>query len=82
MVMTTAKGDKSQEWTVRHFSLANPKGLGQGDVVALLERVADAIRQLGAAHVQDITFHDEIDDEGRAWPTMTVYYSLDKDSDI
>ena len=48
--------------------------------MTLLERVAAAIRQLGVAHVQDITFHDEIDDEGRAWPTMTDTYSLEKDS--
>ncbi len=65
---------KRDEWTILHFALANPKGEGQDDVAALLRRVADAIRTHGDIHVHDITFHDELDDEGESWPTMTVYY--------
>jgi hypothetical protein len=61
-------------WTVNHFSQANPKGKGQDDVAVLLEGVADSIRSLGAIRVQDITFHDEIDQDGQHAPTMTVYY--------
>lgn len=63
------------EWTMLTFSLANPKGEGQDDVPALLRRVADAIRNHGEVHVHDITFHDELDDEGEHNPTMTVYYT-------
>ena len=62
---------------MNHFSLANPKGAGQEDVPALLDRVAIHIRKLGRAHIQDITFHDEVDDAGKSYPTITVYYSLE-----
>jgi hypothetical protein len=68
---------KRDEWTMLHFSLANPKGEGQDDVAALLNRVADTIRSRGSVRVQDITFHDEIDEDGEHAPTMTVYYSRD-----
>ncbi|HZQ49442.1 MAG TPA: hypothetical protein VFB69_03955 [Candidatus Dormibacteraeota bacterium] len=65
-------------WTINHFAQANPKGEGQDDVAALLERVAETIRSLGAIHVQDITFHDEIDDDGQAAVSLTVYYHRDQ----
>ena len=71
-------GDSKQqeEWTMNHFSQANPKGSGQDDVCVLLGRVADSIRALGrGVRVADITFQSEIDDTGKSWPTMTVYYS-------
>jgi hypothetical protein len=64
-----------REWTMLHFSQANPKGPGQDDVEALLVRVAESIRALGAVDVHDITFHHETDDEGKGWPTMSVYYN-------
>jgi hypothetical protein len=57
------------QWTVRHFSQANPAGPGQDDVPGLLRRVADSIEGLGAVEVQDITYSGE-DDR----PTMTVYF--------
>jgi hypothetical protein len=63
-----------REWTINHFSQANPTGVGQSDVAALLNRVADTIRSHGAIRVQDIAFHDEIDQEGEHSPSMTVYY--------
>lgn len=71
-------GDSEQQdqWTMSHFSQANPKGPEQDDVGALLERVAESIRSLGRGlRVADVTFHNETDDEGNSWPTMTVYYS-------
>jgi hypothetical protein len=69
------------EWTMRHFSQANPKGAGQDDLAALLIRVADSIRALGdGVQVHDITYHDESDEDGHGWPTMTVYYSRDDNS--
>lgn len=55
------------------FSQSNPSGAGQGDVSALLHRVADTIESLGDVQVQDITFVSRVtaneDDL-----TMTVYY--------
>ena len=57
-----------------HFSQSNPEGPGQGDVAALLRRVADTLDELGDVAVQDIVFHSAVtaaeDDL-----TMTVYYS-------
>ena len=71
----SGKSGEREEWAMLHFSQANPKGGGQDDVAALLIRVAESIRALGAVDVHDITFHDETDDEGQGWPTMSVYYS-------
>jgi len=62
------------EWTAFHFSQSNPRGEGQGDVAALLRRVADSLAELGDVTVLDVTFHDEATAEGN-WPSMTVYYS-------
>jgi hypothetical protein len=64
-----------ESWTVRHFSLANPKGPGQEDVPALLRRLADHLEERGAIDVQDLVFHAERDDEGEDWPTVTVYFN-------
>jgi len=36
-------GYMTKSWMIRHFSQANQKGPGQGDVPALLRRVADSI---------------------------------------
>ena len=43
-------------WTIHHFSQSNPAGPGQGDVAALLRRVADTVESLGDVQVQDLTF--------------------------
>lgn len=63
----------SGEWTIRHFSLSNAVGPGQGDVAALLRRVADTLDKLGDVQVQDIAFHSGVT-EGEDDLTMTVYY--------
>jgi hypothetical protein len=60
--------------TIAHFSQSNSKGPEQGDVPALLRRVAASIEELGTAEVQDITFHSEDEDGGESWPYMTVYF--------
>ena len=60
--------------TIAHFSQSNPSGPTQGDVAALLRRVAESITELGEVDVQDVVFHAELDDEGEAWPSMTVYF--------
>ena len=63
----------ADEWTLLHFSQSNPTGVNQGDVAALLRRVAETIDGLGDVTVQDITFHAEpTPDEDDL--TMTVYY--------
>lgn len=69
-------GTAPESWTVRHFSQSNAKGPGQGDVPALLRRVAETIEQLGAIAVQDITFGTEITADGQ-WHHMTVYFHDD-----
>ena len=60
-------------WTIEHFSQANPKGPTQGDVQALLRRVADTIEGLGPVSVQDITFGTEITEDG-PWHCLSVYF--------
>jgi hypothetical protein len=39
--------DARDKWTTFHFSQSNPNGVGEGDVAALLRRVADSIDDLG-----------------------------------
>ncbi len=63
----------SHEWTINHFSQSNPVGPDQGDVAALLRRVADTVAALGDVTVQDITFASEVTG-GEDDLTMTVYY--------
>jgi hypothetical protein len=63
----------SDEWTISHFSQANPSGEGQGDVPALLRRVADQIESLGDVQVQDITF-ETTPTAGEDEVSMTVYF--------
>jgi hypothetical protein len=65
--------DVSPEWTVRHFTQANPRGAGQGDVRALLERIGATLDSLGPVEVQDMTFHTEVTEDG-PWHSITVYY--------
>jgi len=60
---------------ISHFGQSNPAGPGQGDVPALLRRVADSLGELGDVTVQDITFHAE-PTAGEDDLTMTVYYLL------
>jgi hypothetical protein len=59
--------------TIRHVSQSNPDGDGQGDVAALLRRVAETLDSLGDIQVADITFHSEVTD-GEDDLSMTVYY--------
>jgi len=65
--------DDAPDWTVLHFSQSNPAGEGQGDVAALLRRVADSLDDLGDVQVQDVTFSSGVTD-GEDDLTMTVYY--------
>lgn len=63
----------TEDWTIFHFSQSNPSGEGQGDVPALLRRVADQIESLGDVQVQDITFTSEPTDAEDDL-TVTVYF--------
>ena len=65
----------TESWAIRHFSQANPAGDGQGDVPALLRRVASAIEELGDVKVEDITFGTEITAAG-PWHHLTVYFQF------
>jgi hypothetical protein len=69
-----------EDWPVFHFALSNPKGPEQGDVAALLRRVADSIEALGHIDVHDISFHSEISADGNDDLTMVVYYARPTES--
>lgn len=46
-------------WSSYHFSQATRLGKAQGDVAALLRRVADSLDALGDAHVDDVILASE-----------------------
>ena len=73
--------EPEQEYTTFHFSQSNPQGPDQGNVPALLRRVADSIAALGDIEVQDIVFHTQLDEDAEWWPSLTVYYSHREDGD-
>lgn len=58
---------------MEHFSQANPVGAGQGDVPALLHRVADSIEALGVVEVQDLVLHRQVTTDGDP-ESVTVYF--------
>jgi len=64
------------DWTISHFSQSNPTGEGQGDVAALLRRVARTIDDLGDVSIEDVTFASSATD-GEDDLAMTVYYHPD-----
>lgn len=68
-----------ESWLIRHFSQGNPEGPDQGNVPALLRRIADSIEALGPIEVQDITFATEVTADD-PWHSMTVYF-YDPDDD-
>jgi hypothetical protein len=61
------------DWTINHFSQSNPDGEGQGDVAALLRRVAQTIDDLGDVSIEDVTFTSSVTG-GEDDLAMTVYY--------
>jgi hypothetical protein len=56
-----------------HFSQANPRGVGQDDVPALLRRVADSIEARRPVNVLDLVMHTEVNEYGN-WYSLTVYF--------
>jgi hypothetical protein len=71
--VTERSMDDPSTWTILHFAQSNSDGVGQGDVPALLRRVADTIEGYGDSQVQDITFHSAVT-EGEDHLMMAVYY--------
>lgn len=77
-----ASGVTSNErHTMFQFQQFNPQGPGQGNVPALLRRVADSIDELGDVEVYGLVMNPPLllpDDED--WPSLAVYYD-DKAAD-
>ena len=61
------------EEPIRQLVQANPKGPGQGDVPALLRRVADTLAELGAVEVTGLTLESQSTEDG-PWYSATVYF--------
>ena len=68
-------------WTICHFAQSNPTGPGQGNVAALLRRVANSIDGLGNVIVEDITFRSEPTADERDL-RITVYFYDPIDPDV
>jgi hypothetical protein len=73
-------GTSPEHWTVRQFSLANPKGRRQGDLPRLLRAVADELERIAAAEVFDLVLHTEATGRG-PWYSVTAYYAVPDDPD-
>lgn len=71
--VATVGGVERTDGTIKHFSQSNPAGDGQGDVAALLRRVAQTIDDLGDVSIEDVTFTSSVT-EGEDDLAMTVYY--------
>ncbi|MEW2287403.1 hypothetical protein [Streptomyces sp. NPDC047841] len=72
--------DTPKQWTVRHFSQANPAGPGCDSVPTLLRRPADAVEALGPAGIQDVVISSETTEHGPWW-SGTVYSHRPEDED-
>lgn len=79
--MAEPEKPEDDDHTMFQFVQSNPQGSDQGDVPALLHRVADSIAALGKVQVYDIVFHTELDEETEWRPSLTVYYDRPDDSD-
>ena len=66
----------SESWSSQHFTLANPRDDGAGDLPKLLRRIADEIeeRQLDPMNILDLTISQEII-EGGPWWSASLYCS-------
>jgi hypothetical protein len=59
--------------TVDRLVQANPKGPGQGDLPALLRRVADTLAGLGPVDVTDLSLERQPTEDG-PWYSLSVYF--------
>lgn len=67
------------ESTIRRLVQANPKGPGQGDVPALLRRVADTLAGLGPVEVTGLALGSQPTEDG-PWYSVTVYFRPGEDA--
>lgn len=69
-------GRMPEDWTCRHFSLANPRNDGPADLPKLLRRVADDIEmaEIDPENILDLTISEERTEDGPWW-SATVYWS-------
>lgn len=67
-----------EEYGIKHFSISLPKGANQDDIPVLLNHMSKTISHMGNIDIQDITFSNEIDEDGNDWPSFTVYYHTQK----
>lgn len=75
MAEDSVEATSNERYTMFRFELSNPLGPGQGNVPALLRRVADTIEQLGDIEVYDLILHPRITrPDGEDWPSIVVYY--------
>jgi hypothetical protein len=69
-------GRMPEDWTCRHFSVANPRNDGPSDLPKLLRRLADDLElaEIGPENLLDVTISSETREEGPWW-SATVYWS-------
>jgi hypothetical protein len=71
----------SESWSSQHFSLANPRDDGAGDLPKLLRRIADEIegRQLDPMNILDLTISQEAIENGPWWSASLYWSAADSD---
>jgi hypothetical protein len=71
---------RTEWWTSRRFSLANPRDNGLSNLPRLLRRMADEIekRNLDPMDILDLTVSQEMTADGPWW-SATIYWSPDAD---
>lgn len=68
------RNEQTERATASYFSLSNPQGVEQADIVKLLRRLADNLESKGSADIIDVTFGIDLDENGDYWPRFTVYF--------
>lgn len=64
-----------EEYTCYHFSINLRAGDGQDNVPNLLRHLANSLEKHEYESIQDIVFHNEIDEDGEDYPSFTAYYT-------
>jgi len=64
----------NEEYACKVFSLALQEGTDRADLPALLERLANELRQTSVQEILDLTFQSDIDDDANDVFSLTVYY--------
>jgi hypothetical protein len=61
------------ESTISRLVQANPKGPGQGDLPALLRRVADTLAKRGPVDVTGLSLESQPTEDG-PWYSVSIYF--------